>query len=542
MTDADLPHGWAWATPEVVASAERHSLGIGPFGSDLKVSDYCDVGVPLVFVRNIRSGHFGAAGDKYVSPAKAQALRAHRVQPGDLLVTKMGTPPGDVCLYPIGQPDGVMTADCVRLRLHPDLPEPRFFLYAFRTETVREQILSRTGGVVQQKITLEKFRSVRIPIAPIGEAARIVATIEQHISDIDAGVAGLERALLNLKRYRAAVLNAACEGRLVPTEAEIARKEGREYESGEVLLQRILKERRARWEATQLAKMTAKGHAAGDERWKAKYEEPNGANEKTLPKLPLGWIWTYLRNVVQLKGGITKGQKRAPGETLRIVPYLRVANVQRGYLDLSEVKEIEAAVEDIDDLRLVRGDVLFNEGGDRDKLGRGWIWEEQLPLMIHQNYVFRARLFEGLGEPKFISWYGNSLGQKYFVDEGKQTTNLASINITKLGALPVPLPPLAEQRRITAEVDRLLSAADTTEQAVRAQLTRARRLRQAVLKRAFEGKLVPQDPSDEPASVLLERIRAAGPKSIRENVPAKPAAPRKARLRAEGLAGGRGDG
>jgi type I restriction enzyme S subunit len=486
-------------------------LGIGPFGSDLKVSDYCDVGVPLVFVRNIRSGDFGAAGDKYISPAKAEALRAHRVQPGDLLITKMGTPPGDVCLYPETQPDGVMTADCIRLRINPDFPAAKFFLYAFRTEAVRDQILSRTGGVAQQKITLEKFRSVRVPVAPMGEAARIVAAIEQHLSDIDAGEAGLERALINLKRYRAAVLNAACEGRLVPIEAEIARTDGSAYEPGEVLLQRILTERRARWEEKQLAKMTAKGQVPSDERWKAKYDEPTEADEKTLPQLPQGWVWTLLRNVAQLKGGVTKGQKRVPGEATQAVPYLRVANVQRGYLDLTEVKEIEAAAEDIDNLRLMRGDVLFNEGGDRDKLGRGWIWEEQLPLMIHQNHVFRARLFDGLGEPKFLSWYGNSLGQKYFVDEGKQTTNLASINMTKLGALPVPLPPLAEQRRIVAEVDRILSVADATEQATRAQLARAKRLRQAVLKCAFEGKLVPQVSGEESSDLLVPAASASSP-------------------------------
>ena len=104
------------------------------------------------------------------------------------------------------------------------------------------------------------------------------------------------------------------------------------------------------------------------------------------------------------------------------MPYLRVANVQRGYLDLSEVKQIDAPRFDIEDLRLQLGDILFNQGGDRDKLGRGWIWEGQLPECIYQNHVFRARLYSDELSPKLVSWWGNTFGRAYFLREGKQTT------------------------------------------------------------------------------------------------------------------------
>jgi type I restriction enzyme S subunit len=153
------------------------------------------------------------------------------------------------------------------------------------------------------------------------------------------------------------------------------------------------------------------------------------------------------------------------------------------------MKHIEAPEAEIEDLRLRSGDVLFTEGGDRDKLGRGWIWDNQLPECIHQNHVFRARLFSEVVSPRFISWWGNSFGQLYFQKEGKQTTNLASINLTKLSAFPVPLPPTEEQHRIIAEVERRLSVADEMEAQVDAGLQRAERLRRAILKRAFEGKL-----------------------------------------------------
>jgi type I restriction enzyme, S subunit len=191
------------------------------------------------------------------------------------------------------------------------------------------------------------------------------------------------------------------------------------------------------------------------------------------------------------------------------VPYLRVANVQRGYLNLAEVKTIEATETEIRDLRLQRGDVLLNEGGDRDKLGRGWIWNDELRECIHQNHVFRVRPDRTRIEPKYLSYYTNTHGQRYFLEQGKQTTNLASINLTKLGALPIPVPPLELQRAMVSEIDRTLAVANRTADEIDVQLARATKLRHAILRSGFEGKLVPQNPTDEPASVLLDRIRTA---------------------------------
>lgn len=286
------------------------------------------------------------------------------------------------------------------------------------------------------------------------------------------------------------------------------RPEGRDYEPADRLLQRILAERRRRWEQAELEKMRAKGKEPKGEAWKKKYKEPEAPDVSSLPALPEGWCWADVDAIAHVQGGLTKGKKRKPDDVLREVPYLRVANVQRGFLDLEVVKTIPATPDEIEKLRLVPGDVLFNEGGDRDKLGRGWIWSGEIEDCIHQNHVFRARLLTADILPKYLSWYGNSAGRNYFFDQGKQTTNLASINLTKLRGLPIAIPPLAEQERIQAAVEDSLSILESNLRAVQANLRRADRLRQSILKRAFEGKLVPQDPDDEPASVLLERIRA----------------------------------
>src|SRR5581483_2740257 len=111
-----------------------------------------------------------------------------------------------------------------------------------------------------------------------------------------------------------------------------------------------------------------------------------------LVETPSEWTWCRLSDIAEIKGGVQKGAKLDPNEPMREVPYLRVANVQRGWLDLSEMKNIVATERRITELRLQPGDVLFNEGGDRDKLGRGWVWDGQIEECIHQNHVFRARL------------------------------------------------------------------------------------------------------------------------------------------------------
>ena len=354
------------------------------------------------------------------------------------------------------------------LRPKPGM-DAKYIYYYVSSQTFRgEAERYMTGAVGQKRVSTTYLKQSTIPVAPLNQQKRIVAEIEKQFSRLDEAVANLKRVKANLKRYKAAVLKAAVEGRLVETEAERARREGRSFETGAQLLQRILETRRSQWQG------------------KGKYKEPAVPDTTDLPELPEGWVWARLDAIAALKGGITVDSKRQD-QTARVVPYLRVANVQRGYLDLSEVKTISAPASDIESLRLRLGDILFNEGGDRDKLGRGWIWEDQLADCIHQNHVFRARLVAADVLPKLVSWWGNTFGKDYFQREGKQTTNLASINLTKLSAFPVPLPPLAEQQRIVAEVDRRLTLLRATEDQVDANLQRAECLRQSILSAAFSG-------------------------------------------------------
>ncbi|MCE9641037.1 MAG: restriction endonuclease subunit S [Betaproteobacteria bacterium] len=422
--------------------------------------------VPMLRATNIQDSKLVLNTD-LVHIAERNVSSEQRLRPGDIVVATSSGSKHLLGKSALLRSDwtGAFGAFCAAIRPKPNV-EPRYLAAFLQSPSYWKQVGKKALGVNINNLRRGDIETLTLPLPDLDEQRRIAAEIEKQFSRLDEAVAGLKRIKANLKRYQAAILKAAVEGRLVPTEADLAHREGRNYETGAQLLQRILETRRSQWQG------------------KGKYKEPAAPDTTTLPELPEGWTWARLDSIAALKGGITVDSKRQD-TTARAVPYLRVANVQRGYIDLSEVKTINAPTAVIEELRLRHGDILFNEGGDRDKLGRGWIWEDQLSDCIHQNHVFRARLVSPDMLPKLLSWWGNSFGKDYFQREGKQTTNLASINLTKLSAFPVPLPPLAEQRLIVAEVDRIFSFTETFEAQISAGLAHANMLRRSILARAF---------------------------------------------------------
>ena len=441
-----------------------------------------------ITAKNIKTWGLDLSELTYVSEkTHREIVKRCNPEKGDVLYIKDGVTTGIATINTLDEEFSLLSSVAL-LKPRREIINPYFLKYYLNSPEGFRNMTGQMTGTAIKRLILQKIKQAWVPVAPLDEQHRIVAEIEKQFTRLDAGVRSLKRVQIALKRYRASVLKAAFEGRLVPTEAELARQERRSYEPATKLLARILKERRAGWESTELAKLKGTGKAPTADNWKTKYKDPTEPVGRN-PELPEGWTWASLAAIAELKGGLTKGQKRRSGDVLRPVPYLRVANVQRGYLDLSELKQIEATADEISILRLQPGDILFNEGGDRDKLGRGWIWQGEVSECIHQNHVFRARLYSDAISPKFVSWYGNSFGQEYFFAEGKHTTNLASINLTKLSNFLVPLPPSTEQARIIAEVERRLSVIDEMEATAAANLKRTDRLHQSILHRAFLGDL-----------------------------------------------------
>lgn len=437
---------------------------------------------------------------------------------GDILMTCAGPRNrcGVVCFVKATRPKLLMSGKMYRFRPNPSLLDAKFLEAFLRSHEAQLAIDTMKTGISDSGLNLThgRFAELRIPFPPLNEQKRIVAKIEELFSELDNGIASLKTAREQLKVYRQAILKHAFEGKLT---AKWREENADKLETPEQLLARIQQERDTRYRQQLEAWKSAvkvwevEGKEGKKPKKPAIFKPMPTISEdeiSVLPKPPVGWRYVRLAEISEIGSGMSVSQNRKLKNPIEIA-YLRVANVQRGLLDLSEIKTMLVEKEALKDLLLENGDILFNEGGDRDKLGRGWIWESQIEPCITQNHVFRASPFiKNEFHSKFISHWGNSFGKNYFEKGGKQTTNLASINKTVLSNFPVPLPSFEEQNQIIAMLDDAMSQIDALESEIEKGLQRADILCQSILKKAFSGQLVPQDPNDEPASELLARIKS----------------------------------
>ena len=380
--------------------------------------------------------------------------------------------------------------------LRPVKSLSRFFLFFYLVQDAfrREAQTQMAGTAGQLRVPAVFLEEARIPLPPLPEQHRIVAEIEKQFTRLDASVAALKRAQANLKRYRASVLKSACEGKLVPTEAELARSEGRDYEPADRLLERILIERRAKWESQQ--------------KRRGKYKEPVAPDTSGLPESPEGWVWASADQLLIRSeyGTSVKCNYESDG-----IPVLRIPNIVQGEIDLLDVKYATRPLTIDSQSALQPGDVLMcRTNGSVSLVGKTAVVKTKFEVAhSFASYLLRFRFAYSETLPKWFHLSTTSqLGRSFIESNAASSAGQHNVSLKLIHGMPIPLPPLAEQRRIVAEVERRLSVIQQAEATVEAGLKRAERLLQSILKEAFAGRLVPQDPNDEPASVLLERIRA----------------------------------
>jgi len=210
----DIPNEWCWVKPEDVCSPENYSIGIGPFGSNLKVDDYTSSGVPLIFVKNITRKNF-TLNLRYITDEKFEELKAHSVKPLDILVTKMGDPPGDSTIYPEERPEGIITSDCLKFRVWDSFVERKYFQYCIESSLIKRQLGLITQGVAQKKISSERFKTLYFPLSSRLEQIQIVSEIEARLSEADVIEAIIRQELVRAENLRQSILKQAFEGKLV---------------------------------------------------------------------------------------------------------------------------------------------------------------------------------------------------------------------------------------------------------------------------------------------------------------------------------------
>lgn len=468
-----LPLGWRWATFSDVAHIAANLVDPKDFPN-----------LPHIAPDNIERNTgrllaYGTVQQDGVTSAN------HRFYPGQLLYSKI-RPYLNKCVRV--EFEGLCSADMYPL---DPLIEPGYLHHYILTREFVSAVTKAAGSrTVLPKTNQKQLSNVPVPVAPSEQQPAIVAAIDSHFSRLDTATATLKRVQRNLERYRASVLKAAVEGRLVPTEAELAKKEGRSYEPATVLLQRILTERRRRWEEAELAKLKAKGKAPSDDRWKSKYEVPGAHDADGLPQLPEGWCWATAESLFWDAGYGTSG-KCTPDSSGP--PVLRIPNVQDQALDLSDLKFAVDPGTLAPDGAVEPGDFLFiRTNGSVSLIGRGAVIIDPPPRnCFFASYLIRLRLarVESLWRWFTFAWH-TSVVRDQLVHDAASSAGQHNVSLSAASKYLIPLPPAREQERILVEVDRLETGRASASRDSRVSRDRVACLRQSILKWAFNGRLL----------------------------------------------------
>jgi type I restriction enzyme S subunit len=499
MSESNLPQGWAF-----VPLGELGEWSGGGTPSKSNSSFWSNGSIPWVSPKDMKVPVISSSID-YITEAAVRGSATKLIGPGSILfVTRSGIL---AHTFPVARTAVAVTVNQDIKALTPAPPfDPDYVAWCARAYgwTILNQC-SKDGTTVAS-VDTSRLHDFPFPIAPEREQHRIVEAIESYFTRLDDAVATLERVQRNLKRYRASVLKAAVEGRLVPTEAELARAEGRSYEPASVLLERILAERRRRWEEAELAKMKAKGKAPKDDGWKARYVEPVAPDTAELPDVPEGWCWATADQVFWFVTSGSRGWAKYYGASGSV--FVRIGNLDHDTisLDLTDIQYVQPPEgAEGTRTRVQPGDVLISITADVGMIG---LARDGIDDAYINQHVSLGRPVSCIDRP-FLAWFLASPegGQRQFHELQRGATKVG-LGLDDIRNVNVPLPPLEEQRRIADEVERRMSIAFASEHALRAATARVTRLRQSILKWAFEGRLVDQDPTDEPAAALLERIHA----------------------------------
>lgn len=466
-----LPQGWVQATISDLIGKS----GVFIDGDWVESKDQDPQGdIRLIQLADIGDGTFRDKSNRFLTSAKAAELNCTFLKENDVLTARMPDPLGRACIFPRISQQCVTVVDVCIVRTGINSIDHHWLMYTINSPKFRLKIDALQSGSTRKRISRGNLSKLVLPIPPLHEQHRIVTKIEELLTQLDAGVASLKKVQAQLKRYRQAVLKAAFEGRLTQEWREKHQTDDKHF----------LEYVEQNWEKYHKGKKFTK------------------IDPSNLLPLPVGWLWS---NFDQISQRVTVGHVGPMKEEYidRGIPFLRSQNVRTNRFDPEGLKFISPGFHiQIKKSTLFPNDIVVVRSGN---VGVSCVIPEFLKEANCSDLVIVKQPYGIL--PSLGAYYMNSTALR-LVNAKKVGVALTHFNTKSMAEMVVPLPPIEEQKFLLAEIERLFSIADEIEQTITTSLCQSETLRHSILKRAFEGKLVPQDPNDEPASILLERIKA----------------------------------
>ncbi|MFQ2034973.1 restriction endonuclease subunit S [Aeromonas veronii] len=472
----ELPKGWAWAVMPQVVKNDKYAIKRGPFGSSLQKAFFVRQGYKVYEQQHAINNDF-YCGEYYISDNKFEELKAFEVRPFDLIISCSGTV-GKVAVAPLDMEPGIINQALLKISLNTLALTNEYFKILFPAYFMKTETLSELQGTAQKNmVSVDVLKNEPFPYPPIDEQHRIVAKVDElmvlcdqleqrcesqlaaHQTLVETLLATLtdcvdadelaqnwarlsthfdtlfttERSIDALKQT---ILQLAVMGKLVPQDPS--------DEPASALLERIAAKKE------QLVK---------EKKIKKEKPLPLIFEDGRLFEIPNEWAWSNIGETFLVTGGLQKTPKRTP--VLNHYPYLAVANVQRGRLELDDLKRFEVTSEELERYRLMPGDLMVVEGnGSENEIGRCAIWSGEVQDCLHQNHLIKCRPLS----LDLSSWVLQTLNSPFGIAVMKSlavtSSGLYNLSVGKIRSIAFPLPPLKEQHRIVAKVDELMTLCD----------------------------------------------------------------------------------
>lgn len=523
------PPGWSFA--RLGRFTTKIGSGSTPRGGS---QAYVKSGIPFLRSQNVWNDGVRLDDVAYITPEINQDMSGTIVQAHDLLLNITGASLGRCAVVPTDLGPANVSQHVTIIRLVD--PAARQYLHlCMLSPLLQRMIWGRQVGMAREGLSKKVLEQFEIPIPPIEEQVRIV----QRVSELMALCDKLEtqqqarRQLQNSLRQATlhAVFRAPSPYELQSTWASLSANFGRLFHTPEDVDHFIAELKnlavRGLLETASVEPPALDAIRASCDALRATYTESGMMRrQKTVAAAetdviyPAHWAVAPFDEVAIVIGGVTKGRNLRGRETLTY-PYLAVANVQRGFFKLDGLKTIDIAPDELKKYSVQEGDLLITEGGDWDKVGRTAIWRGGVAACLHQNHVFKARVPSDLLMNEWVELVFNSgVGRDYFAGASKQTTNLASINMTQLRGFPLPIPPLDEQRNLLKKLNSLTASALAWRQQLQRKQELAAALAVATVS-AFTGitTIQPEEPMKAPQTELIAPLRLGQTPDIKAQAP-----------------------